>query len=95
MSARTHSEAGDEVNGAKEHPSEAVSDVIRLKLRRSWKMASISHFVGLYAQFIPLAFSIHQLELDLDQGGPDVPLVCIPVLLGKLLNTLANDRNVK
>lgn len=42
---------------------------------------------------LPTGFGIEQdLELDLDGARP---LSCVPTLLGKLLNTLANDRNVK
>ena len=41
---------------------------------------------------VPRGVRAQDLELDLDDTRPGA---AVPVLLGKLLNTLANDRNVK
>ncbi|KAI5474300.1 hypothetical protein MNV49_003653 [Pseudohyphozyma bogoriensis] len=72
---------------------------IRLQLRKDWRMAAISQFVHVFRDSWNLNqgggggfdFEIEDLEADLDGTRP---LNCVPRLLGKLLNTLAMDRNV-
>ncbi|ORY62839.1 hypothetical protein BCR35DRAFT_308868 [Leucosporidium creatinivorum] len=66
-------------------PSEAV-----LKLRADVRLAYISQFVALFSPHVNLEFNIEDLEADLEGSRPNC---CVPTLLGKLCNTLANDRN--
>ncbi|GAA5862828.1 hypothetical protein JCM1840_002290 [Sporobolomyces johnsonii] len=60
-------------------------------LRRSYKVAAVSHFAGLFSHHhTEWEHSIDDLEADLAGTRPDC---YVPIMLGKLLNTLANDRN--
>ncbi|KAM0753568.1 hypothetical protein T439DRAFT_158297 [Meredithblackwellia eburnea MCA 4105] len=72
-------------------PPPPPSETLR-RLRRDYRLAAVSQFTNLIKHHCALSFNIEELEADL-QGAQ--PLTCIPTLLGKLLNTLANDRNVK
>ncbi|GAA6025964.1 hypothetical protein JCM11491_002961 [Sporobolomyces phaffii] len=62
------------------------------ELRTSYKLAAVSHFVGLYSHHLDFKHDVHELEQDL-LPARDGNEKYLPYMLGKLLNTLANDRN--
>ncbi|GAA5961878.1 hypothetical protein JCM3765_006418 [Sporobolomyces pararoseus] len=61
-------------------------------MRKSYKLAAVSHFVGLYSHHLDFKHNVQELEQDLltSRDGQETYL---PFMLGKLLNTLSNDRN--
>ncbi|KDE05143.1 hypothetical protein MVLG_04484 [Microbotryum lychnidis-dioicae p1A1 Lamole] len=61
-----------------------------LALRKDVRMAAISQFISLFKKHVNLQFEIEDLEYDLAGERPNS---VVPTLLGKLCNTLANDRN--
>ncbi|SCV68908.1 BQ2448_1029 [Microbotryum intermedium] len=58
-------------------------------LRKDVRMAAISQFINLFKKHVNLQFEIEDLEYDLAGERPNS---VVPSLLGKLCNTLANDR---
>ncbi|GAA5985421.1 hypothetical protein JCM5350_007760 [Sporobolomyces pararoseus] len=62
------------------------------EMRKSYKLAAVSHFVGLYSHHLDFKHNVQELEQDLltIRDGQETYL---PYMLGKLLNTLSNDRN--
>ncbi|GAA6046433.1 hypothetical protein NBRC10513_001388 [Rhodotorula toruloides] len=60
------------------------------KLRTDFRTAAIAHFSVLFLHHLGGTFNTSDFELDLLSVKPDAQ---IPALLGKILNTLANDRN--
>ncbi|SCZ91058.1 BZ3500_MvSof-1268-A1-R1_Chr1-3g02521 [Microbotryum saponariae] len=69
-----------------------------LALRKDVRMAAISQFINLFKKHVNLQFEIEasgearRLDLEYDLAG-ERPNSVVPTLLGKLCNTLANDRN--
>ncbi|GAA5942245.1 PHD finger domain-containing protein [Sporobolomyces koalae] len=77
------------MSDAPAHPDEQQ---LLAEMRQSYKLAAASHFVGLYSHHLDLKHQVQELEQDLlpSREGHETYL---PYMLGKLLNTLANDRN--
>ncbi|GAA6061924.1 hypothetical protein JCM10212_000549 [Sporobolomyces blumeae] len=75
-------------------PDTARVDALR-EMRTSYKLAAVSHFVGLYSHHLDFRHNVDELERDLVPGERDGHEQYLPYMLGKLLNTLANDRNTK
>ncbi|GAA5851593.1 hypothetical protein JCM9279_006911 [Rhodotorula babjevae] len=61
-------------------------------LRQNFKVAAIAHWAVLFGHHVGFEFDTEAFELDLLGVKPDTQ---VPELLGKILNTLANDRNTK
>ncbi|GJN91885.1 hypothetical protein Rhopal_004910-T1 [Rhodotorula paludigena] len=73
-------------------PSEQqIADGLKY-LRQSFKVAAIAHWAVLFGHHVGFEFDTEAFELDLLGVKPDTQ---VPELLGKILNTLANDRNTK
>ncbi|GAA5915308.1 uncharacterized protein JCM6883_002393 [Sporobolomyces salmoneus] len=62
------------------------------QMRKSYKLAAVSHFVGLYSHHLDFKHNVQELEQDLLPSHASQETY-LPYLLGKLLNTLSNDRN--
>ncbi|BGP45075.1 hypothetical protein JCM10450v2_000892 [Rhodotorula kratochvilovae] len=59
-------------------------------LRQNFKVAAIAHWAVLFGHHVGFEFDTEAFELDLLGVKPDTQ---VPEFLGKVLNTLANDRN--
>ncbi|GAA6012011.1 hypothetical protein JCM8202_004229 [Rhodotorula sphaerocarpa] len=73
----------------KELSEQELADGLR-QLRTDFRTAAIAHFSVLFLHHLGGTFDTDDFELDLLGVKPGAQ---VPALLGKILNTLANDRN--
>ncbi|GAA5839636.1 hypothetical protein JCM11251_003564 [Rhodosporidiobolus azoricus] len=63
------------------------------KLRTDYRAAAVSHWATLFLHHAGEEFDVEAFEKDLISTGPDADDQFLPHFLGRILNTLANDRN--